>query len=63
MRKIVNSTYISLDGVLERPPEWPSVVGRGSKGDQIQTELLLGDTTLENGVVILAYRTGTHVAA
>jgi hypothetical protein len=39
------------------------VGGRGSKGDEIQTERLLGDTTLENGVVILAYRTGTHVAA
>ena len=25
MRKIINSTYISLDGVIERPHEWPSI--------------------------------------
>jgi dihydrofolate reductase len=41
MRKIINSTYISLDGVIERPHEWPSVGGRGTQGDEIQTELLL----------------------
>jgi hypothetical protein len=24
MRRIINSTYISLDGVVENPQEWPS---------------------------------------
>jgi dihydrofolate reductase len=41
MRKIINSTYISLDGVIERPHEWPSVGDAGSKWDEIQTELVL----------------------
>jgi dihydrofolate reductase len=40
MRKIINSTYISLDGVVERPHEWPSTGARGSRGDEIQAELL-----------------------
>ena len=31
MRKIINSTYISLDGVIDRPHEWPSVGERGSR--------------------------------
>jgi dihydrofolate reductase len=42
MRKIINSTYISLDGVIEAPHLWPSL---GRPGDerfgQIQTELAL----------------------
>jgi dihydrofolate reductase len=42
MRRIINSTYISLDGVVEAPHLWPSL-GRGSdeRADQIQTDLLL----------------------
>ena len=42
MRRIINSTYISLDGVIEDPQDWPS--GRhedDGRGGQIQTELLL----------------------
>src|SRR5919109_493835 len=42
MRKIINSTYISLDGVVDRPHEWPSIGDRGSRWDELQTELLLG---------------------
>ncbi len=42
MRKIINSTYISLDGVVQDPHLWPS---SGRPGDerafQIQTDLLL----------------------
>jgi dihydrofolate reductase len=49
MRKIINSTYISLDGVVDRPHEWPSVGDRGSKGDEIQSELLLGSDALLMG--------------
>lgn len=50
MRKIINSTYISLDGVVERLHELqPSVGPRGDKGDEIQTELLLGCDALIMG--------------
>jgi dihydrofolate reductase len=43
MRRIINSTYITLDGVIENPQDWPS--GRhkdDGRGTEIQTELLLG---------------------
>ena len=42
MRKIINSTYITLDGVVEAPHLWPSL-GRPSdeRFGQIQTELAL----------------------
>jgi dihydrofolate reductase len=41
MRRIINSTYITLDGVVEAPHLWPSL-GRGSdaRADDIQGELL-----------------------
>jgi hypothetical protein len=40
MRRIINSTYISLDGVVENLQDWPS--GRhqdDGRGGEIQTEL------------------------
>jgi len=41
MRKIINSTYISLDGVVENPHTWPSIERPSDgRGDHIQTELL-----------------------
>jgi dihydrofolate reductase len=41
MRKIINSTYISLDGVIEEPHMWPALPEtRGDTGDQIQVDLL-----------------------
>jgi dihydrofolate reductase len=42
VRKIINSTYISLDGVVEGPHLWPSL-GRPSdeRADQIQADLVL----------------------
>ena len=50
MRRIINSTYITLDGVVEGPHLWPSL-GRGSdeRGDQIQTDLLLSCDALLMG--------------
>jgi dihydrofolate reductase len=42
MRNIVNSTYISLDGVIERPHHWPPSGDDAGEGDAIQTELLFG---------------------
>ena|SRR6266568_7779924 len=41
MRKIINSTYITLDGVIEEPHLWPSLGPRDERWEQIQTDLLL----------------------
>jgi dihydrofolate reductase len=41
MRKLINSTYITLDGVIQDPQHWPSLGSFSERGDQIQTELLL----------------------
>jgi len=50
MRKLINSTYITLDGVIERPHEWPSIGGgRGETGDELQVELLLSCDALIMG--------------
>jgi dihydrofolate reductase len=50
MRRIINSTYITLDGVVEAPHLWPST-GQGSdpRADQIQTDLLLSCDALLMG--------------
>jgi dihydrofolate reductase len=41
MRHLINSTYITLDGVVEGPHLWPSLKGGAStEGDEVQTELL-----------------------
>ena len=41
MRKIINSTYVSLDGVIENPQDWPSLGVEDDDAGAIQTELLL----------------------
>jgi dihydrofolate reductase len=43
MRKIINSTYITLDGVIEQPQTWPRLDGRAAdpRKDTVQTDLLL----------------------
>ena len=50
MRRIINSTYISLDGVIEAPHLWPSL---GRPGDerfgQIQADLALSCDALLMG--------------
>jgi dihydrofolate reductase len=40
MRKIINSTYISLDGVIKNPQDWPASTVDDDTGATIQTELL-----------------------
>jgi dihydrofolate reductase len=40
MRKIINSTYITLDGVVENPQDWPSMGGFSDAGNTVQNELL-----------------------
>jgi dihydrofolate reductase len=49
MRKIVNSTYISLDGVIEQPHTWPSTGPDDPAATTIQTELLLASDALLMG--------------
>jgi dihydrofolate reductase len=41
MRKLVNSTYVTLDGVIKDPQDWPSLGSFSEAGDKIQTDLLL----------------------
>lgn len=40
MRRIINSTYISLDGVIQNPQNWPSLGSFSDEGEKIQTALL-----------------------
>jgi dihydrofolate reductase len=50
VRRIVNSTYISLDGVIESPQNWPS--GRhedDGRALELQTELVEGSEVLLMG--------------
>jgi len=49
MRKIINATYITLDGVIEGPHLWPSLGPRDERWEQIQTDLLLSCGTLLMG--------------
>jgi dihydrofolate reductase len=42
MRKLINATYITLDGVIQAPQDWPSLRSSSERGGQIQTDLLLG---------------------
>jgi dihydrofolate reductase len=50
MRKIINSTYISLDGVIEGPHLWPSLGRPGdARADEIQADLILSCDALLMG--------------
>lgn len=40
MRRIINSTYVSLDGVIENPHLWPSIGPGDDRATALQTELL-----------------------
>jgi dihydrofolate reductase len=40
VRRIINSTYVTLDGVIQKPQDWPAVGGFSDEGSQVQTELL-----------------------
>lgn len=41
MRKIINSTYITLDGVVEKPQNWHWSRPADPRTDTVQTDLLL----------------------
>jgi dihydrofolate reductase len=50
MSRLINSTYITIDGAVENPQDWPS--GRhedDGRAEQIQTELLLSCETVLMG--------------
>ncbi|SDK36609.1 dihydrofolate reductase family protein [Nonomuraea jiangxiensis] len=65
MRKIVNSTYVTLDGVIQNPQDWPSLGGFSDAGGRIQLELLercdavlLGRHTYEGFAPVWSARSG-----
>jgi dihydrofolate reductase len=49
MGRLVNSTYITLDGVIESPQDWPSLASFSESGGRIQTELLLASDAVLMG--------------
>jgi dihydrofolate reductase len=64
MRKIINSTYVSLDGVIESPQDWPGPPDDGA-GGRIQSDLLfacdvvlMGRRTYEGFAPVWAARSG-----
>ena len=70
MRRIINSTYISLDGVVEQPHEWPTIErSPDERGGQIQASLLLacdavlmGRRTYEGFAPVWQTRSGDPVS-
>src|SRR5262245_3797834 len=59
MRKIVNSTYLSLDGLVEGPHLWPQLKAPSDeRANDIQTELLL-----KSDIVLMGRRTYDVFAA
>jgi len=70
MRKIINSTYISLDGVIQNPQDWPSTEVVDDAAGTIQTELLsacdtllMGRRTYEGFAPVWAARSGDPYSA
>jgi dihydrofolate reductase len=49
VRRIINSTYISLDGVIQDPQLWPSSDVEDERSVEIQTEFLFGCDALLMG--------------
>jgi dihydrofolate reductase len=65
MRRIINSTYVTLDGVIQNPQDWPSVGGFTGQGTEIQNELmghcdtvLMGRHTYEAFAPVWSARSG-----
>ena len=70
MRKLINSTYITLDGVVEGPHLWPSLKrGTSNEGNTIQADLietcdivLMGRRTYEGFAPAWSSRSGDRVS-
>jgi dihydrofolate reductase len=65
VRQIINSTYVTLDGVIQNPQDWPSVGGWSGEGGRVQTELLercdavlMGRHTYEGFAPVWSARSG-----
>jgi dihydrofolate reductase len=65
VRRIINSTFISLDGVIENPQDWPASEVEDDAGTVIQTELLfacdavlMGRRTYEGFAPVWTTRSG-----
>lgn len=65
MRKIINSTYITLDGVIENPQDWPDLGSGDHTGHAIQKDLLfacdavlMGRRTYDGFAPVWTARTG-----
>lgn len=49
MREIVNSTYITLDGIVEHPETWPGLGGFSDEGNKVHSELIQSCSTVLMG--------------
>ena len=65
MRPIINSTYVTLDGVIQDPQDWPSLGSFDEAGGRIQSELLercdavlMGRHTYDGFAPVWSARTG-----
>jgi dihydrofolate reductase len=69
MRRIINSTYITLDGVIANPQDWPSGRMTDDAGTTIQRELLfscdallMGRKTYDSFAAVWPTRSGDPIS-
>jgi hypothetical protein len=57
MRKVIESTLVSIDGVIGDPPAWAGeYFDKEAERAALTTLRLVGTKTLETGVVVLSYQ-------
>ncbi|MFG2004131.1 dihydrofolate reductase family protein [Spirillospora sp. NPDC048911] len=68
MRRIVNSTYVTLDGVIQNLEQWPSLGGFTDEGNKAQIELiercdavLMGRHTYDSFAPVWSSRSGDRL--